>query len=594
MSEHPNPESVLDPERPLPGWDGAKTVSGLKDIPLLAEQQTQEPRECRVADALVGAFADMGIRRAYGVSGGAMATFWEALTLSDLSVLHFRHEGGAAFAAIEAHFASDEPVLLFTTAGPGITNALTGILAAKGEGAKIVMVSACTPAGQRGRFGTQETDFQTLPASGIFSSGPLFDCAEVIESADQLPQLVRRLKSGLEGPGGFTAHVSLTTRVQTEAAPREFASITRAPAPESDRGSAADVAARLAGKRFALWVGFGARHASREIVRFAERYGTPVFATPRGKGVFPESHLLYTGVTGLGGHTSVAETLSSYAPEFVLVLGTRLHESSSFWSGDYAPPGGFIHVDVDPTVPGQAYCDQPTVVVQAEIAAFLAVLTEELGDASPDDDWLPRKPIPANPGTSQPGRVRPEFLMEAIQSGVIDDTDAIVIAESGNSFIWSQHHLSFDQPRRYRASTQVGSMGHAVAGVVGAAHATGRKAVAITGDGSMLMNNEISTAVAHGIPAVWVILNDGHYNMCRQGMASLGLSPADTAIPPTDFVGIARAMGADGLRVGCEDDLKTAFDRALSSNRPFVLDVLVDVDAQAPSHGRNRRLAAQR
>jgi acetolactate synthase-1/2/3 large subunit len=382
--------------------------------------------------------------------------------------------------------------------------------------------------------------------------------------------------------------------VQTTVAPEAFAALTRTQAPTTDRRAVSDVAQLLHGERFALWVGFGARHAAPQVLRFAERYQTPVFSTPRGKGVFPESHLQYVGVTGLGGHTSVSETLRSYDPRYVLVLGTRLHESSSFWSPDYVPSGGFIHVEVDPSVPGRAYASTPTLAVEGEVGRFLDLLAEELPQSSGADSWLPRKPAVVGEVSSAAGRVRPEALMAAIQSNVIDGTDAIVIAESGNSFIWSQHHLCFDHPRRYRASTQVGSMGHAVSGVVGAADATGRKAFAITGDGSMLMNNEISTAVAHGIPAAWIVLNDGHYNMCRQGMASLGLSPADTSIPDTDFVAIARAMGGDGLRVESEVELKTAFDRALSSKLPFVLDVLIDIDAEAPSHGRNRRLAAER
>lgn len=286
MTDQPSLGFQSGNERPLPGWDGAKTASGLEELPLLSDQRAVTAETRRVADALVEALGDMGVRRAYGVSGGAMATLWEALTLSEISVRHFRHEGGAAFAAIEAHFASDEPVVLFTTAGPGITNALTGILAAKGEGAKLIMISACTPAAQRGRFGTQETDFDTLPASGIFSSSPFFDCAEIVESADQLPQLMRKLQAGLARPGGFTAHVSLTTRVQTAVAPEAFATLARTAPPTTDRRAVSQVARLLDGQRFALWVGFGARHAAEEVRRFAERYQTPVFATPRGKGVF--------------------------------------------------------------------------------------------------------------------------------------------------------------------------------------------------------------------------------------------------------------------------------------------------------------------
>src|SRR4249919_2900620 len=104
-----------------------------------------------LASALVEGLYRLGVRQAHGVSGGAMAAIWHALSASALQVRHFRHESGAAFAAIEEHFASGRPALVFTTTGPGLTNALTGLLAARGEGAKLILVSACTSSPARGR-----------------------------------------------------------------------------------------------------------------------------------------------------------------------------------------------------------------------------------------------------------------------------------------------------------------------------------------------------------------------------------------------------------------------------------------------------------
>src|SRR5258705_6472881 len=103
-------------------------------------------------------------------------------------------------------------------------------------------------------------------------------------------------------------------------------------------------------------------------------------------------------------------------------------------------------------------------------------------------------------------------------------------------------------------------MGHAAAGVVGAANGSGGKAVAIIGDGAMLMNNEINTAVKFDLPAVWIVLNDARYNMCEQGMATLGLS-ADATFPEVDFAMLARALGADGIRVEREAELGPALLR---------------------------------
>src|SRR5919205_4620136 len=92
------------------------------------------------SEAIAGFLSAFGVRYAFGVSGGAIAAIWSALSASDIEVVHCRHETGAAFAAIEAHFATNAPVVVFTTTGPGLTNALTGILAARGEGAKVILL----------------------------------------------------------------------------------------------------------------------------------------------------------------------------------------------------------------------------------------------------------------------------------------------------------------------------------------------------------------------------------------------------------------------------------------------------------------------
>jgi acetolactate synthase-1/2/3 large subunit len=182
--------------------------------------------------------------------------------------------------------------------------------------------------------------------------------------------------------------------------------------------------------------------------------------------------------------------------------------------------------------------------------------------------------------------------MQSIQKVAIDQHDCLIMAESGNSFTWATHYLRFTKAGQYRVSTGVGSMGHFAAGVMGAALAGQRTAVAIVGDGALLMNNEINTAVKLGAPAVWIVLNDSRYNMCEQGMAVLGLS-ADARMPPVDFGMLARALGAGGEIVESEMDLDGALETAIGARRPFVLDVRIDPACPAPSMARNRGLRAQ-
>lgn len=548
-----------------------------------------------VTDAIVKILESVGVRHAFGVAGGAMASLWASLSNSQqIQVIHCRHEGGAAFAAAEAHFASGAPVVVFTTAGPGITNALTGLFAAQGDGAKVILLSACTSAPQRGRWAIQETSDYTLPKSGIFTPGALFQYAATVESAEQLPQIARRLALGLSQPGSFVAHVNIptgiqSTLIQTAALPDVELTDSRVMPSEATIAQAAQM---LAEGPFAIWLGFGSRSAAEAILQLAERTGAAVMCSPRGKGIFPEEHSQFIGVTGLGGHESVLTYMEQQKPLHILVLGTRLGEPTSFWSPAMLPLKEFLHVDINPDVLGVAYPTAKTFPIQSDVNAFVNALLKHFPTYPDRTLSLPRPDVlPTQPNAIEP--VRPEALMSAIQQIIVAGSDAVVLAESGNSFTWATHLLQFNQPGRYRVSTGVGAMGHAVTGVVGAAQARNGKAVAIVGDGAMLMNNEISTAVKYQIPAVWIVLNDARYGMCAQGMAMLGLEGADATMPQTDFVAVARGMGADGISIRSEADLESALKAAMTATGPFVVDVQIDPTRPAPSKGRNQSLVKQ-
>lgn len=537
----------------------------------------------------------LGVSCAFGVSGGGIAPLWTTLERSPLQVFHFRHEAGAAFAAIESYFANGYPVVVFTTTGPGIINALTGLFAARWEGAKVILLSASTSSHQRGRWAIQETSAYTMPISGIFTSGPLFDYATILESNAELPEISRRLALGLAQPGGFVAHISVPTAIQTSLLnaplPRVIFSQTLVTASEE---AITECAQLLLEGTFAIWVGFGARGAAKAIHQLAERTGAAVMCSPRGKGIFSEDHPQFVGVTGFAGHASVLKYMQEERPRRLLVLGTRLSEFTSFWRPVMVPASGFLHVDIDPEVPGVAYPSAETFSIQSDVGVFVKALLKHLPNC-PDRSTVlslyhPYRVV-INPCAGGP--VRPEVLMDVIQQVIVEESNALVMAESGNSFAWGIHMLRFAKPGRFRISNGFGAMGHIVTGVVGAALARNGKAVAIVGDGAMLMNSEVSTAVKFQIPAVWIVLNDARYNMCDQGNTAQGLKGADTEIPQTDFVKIARGMGADGVRLEREPDIQAALEKAMEAKVPFVVDVIIDPTRPAPIGGRIQGLISQ-
>jgi acetolactate synthase-1/2/3 large subunit len=537
-----------------------------------------------VSTAFVDALQRLGVTHAYGVMGGAIAPFFHAVAHSGMTALHLRHEAGAAFAAIETSLATRRPVLVFTTAGPGVTNALTGMLAARWEGAHVIYVSAATSAANRLRVATQETGPST--ATGLH-------LAATIEHPAQLAPVIAQLAAGLAHPSGFVAHVALPIDIQRSPCRRIAELGARHVVPACPADVVAAHAARFAAEPPVVWLGYGARHAGPAVRELVERLGARVMCSPRAKGIFPEGDPRFLGVTGLGGHTQVDERLAAERPSHTLVLGTRMGESTSFWSPDLVPARSFIHVDTDPAAFGAAYPEACTEGVLAEVGGYVTDLLAALGRA-------PARPAPA--AVTEPGRtpvrrdggpVRPQYLLEEIQRVFVDGGDAWLMAESGNAFCWATHHLRYREPGRYRVSTGFGSMGHATTGVVGAALARGRKAIALVGDGAMMMMNELHSAVQYGADALWIVLNDACYLMCAQGMRVMGWEPFSCDLPRVDFVALARAIGADGAHVATESEVAGALKRAARVRGPFVLDVTIDPREAPPSGRRNRSLMQQ-
>jgi acetolactate synthase-1/2/3 large subunit len=533
----------------------------------------------------------LGVRRAYGVTGGPIAPFCDALGRSSIRALHCRHESGAAFAALEDSLACGALAVVFATTGPGITNALTGLCAARSDGGRVLFVSACTSAREVGRRAFQETSALTLPDEGLFRPGPIFHDAWRLDEGARLDAVADACMRGLARPQGWVAHLSLSIAAQTAAAPPLERPAGLVATLEPDPTLVDALARDLPRGELALWLGFGARGAAREIAELVERSGAAVLASPRGKGTFPEDHPRYVGVTGFGGQARVKEYLSDARPARVLVLGSRLGEFTSFWDPAFVPEYGFVHVDVEPGAVRAAYPEARVLEVRAEIGAFLRALLERLPFRAPRA-LAPLAPPRALPARDQ-GPVRPAALFMAVQRAIVDASDAIVLTEAGNAIAWGTHALRFRDPGRYRTSTGWGAMGHAGCGVLGAALATGRPAVALLGDGAMLMQSELSTAVQYGVPAIFVVLNDGGYGMIEHGMRAQGFTPLETRLPRTDFALMARALGAEGVVVEREDELDAALAGIAARRGPLVVDVRVDAAERAPFGTRVQSLIHQ-
>jgi acetolactate synthase-1/2/3 large subunit len=539
----------------------------------------------------------LGIRNSFGIVGSGIAPIAEALLLSKIKVAHFRHESGAAFAACEASLVSGRPTIVFVTLSPGLLNVLTGIMAAKYEGAKVLLISAQTPAAHRGRWAAQETSAYTIPYSGIFSSGPIFDYAHIVNEIDDIHGIGCALAKGFQRSNGFTAHISIPAGIQLKMMNSEYKwhlpTVSNLEVPED---VVEQCFRKLTGGNSVIWLGFGARNAADEIRELATLMNCPVMATPRGKGIFPENHRQYLGVTGFGGHQSIANAILANKPDHLLVLGTRMGEFSSFWESHLLPTKAIIHVDLNENAFGASFPNVTTIGIKTDIKSFVNRLLHYFKSNPVQSGHRTEIPPPFKRGSEinlNVEKVRPSFLMNSIQTIAIDRYGIRIMAESGNSFVWANHYLQIPNPCQYRTNTGFSSMGQITCGVVGVAIVTGEKVLAIVGDGAMLMNSEISTAVQYGAPVIWVVLNDSCYGLVKQGMSAQGFTPVETSIPKTDFAALALAQGAEGYRVESEYEIGPVLERALNSTAPVVIDVVIDPSEKSPSGSRIESLIKQ-
>lgn len=550
-----------------------------------------------VADLIVSLLWSLGVRWATGVSGGGISRMWFALLDSAVRTLHFRHEAGAVYAAIELAVALRQPVVVFATTGPGLTNLITGVAAARASGATLIVLSGRTSAAFTGRGAVQEVSWDSLPLADVFLRGGLFDEVVALESAEQLPQVMMRLAHGLARPGPFIVHISLPLDVQHRtAAPIAAPPVVHRPLSSPEVAVVDEIVSLLADERFAIWVGRGSHLASVPIRAFVARTGAPVMSTPGGKGTVSEFDRHFLGVTGMGGHDGVAPAIEAYGPAWTIVLGSNLGEASSGFDRRLLPSRGFIHVDIDPSAFGRAFPDVYTIAVQADIGRFVTMLLERGSRLARPRATPARHPCVRSAVSRPPtaGKVRASRLMRALQTVVVDETMAPVLAEAGTSMACVAHHLRFREAGRLRIPDRFGAMGGGVAGVIGAALAAGGPAVCVTGDGALLLQPEISTAAKYGVPAVWVVLNDARYGIVSAGMGRHGRRDLEEAwFPACDFVMMARSMGADGVRVDAEAELESALRTAMASGGPFVVDVVIDTEEEAPFGSRMRLLDQQ-
>ncbi|RBA17804.1 hypothetical protein FPRO05_11519 [Fusarium proliferatum] len=534
------------------------------------------------ANAIVECLPAFGCDKAFGVSGTNIHHIWKALHRPEIKVYHFHHESGAAFAAAEYSIQTGKFAVVFVTSGPGITNAITGLRCARADGARIVFIAGLTSeeADRTGRRLVQET----FPMDVEGLTGPTADsalsCCVIVRDELDVWRLRQTLMLIRRDPLGGVLGVFLTDARSKSLIPQQHPKFELLPFPSLSKealDACKGVVEMLKTKGSVLWIGYGCRGASALVMKLAERYDLPVLATPRAKGIFPETHTLYQGTTGLG--ASLSPTMRANPPTGVLLLGSKAAELSSMFIQCEWVDTVFYCVSLE-TSEVKRNMPKGSVAIEAEVGLFLRALLEiKVTGHRIVKPAIPKATIPPMRATSK-GRIHPSKIMYVVQVA-INRGACSIIAEAGKSLCWTAHYLKFPKPGLYRSNLDSAPLGHAVCGVVGMGLADNH-AVAIVSDAAMLKQSEVSTAVLYGSKAIWLVMNGSQYDTFDQTSQASGDVPPPYCIPYTDFELLARAVGCEGSTVTGEKELREALKEALMRDGPTVINVLVDSSPVAP------------
>ena len=541
-----------------------------------------------VADHLARFLQDRGVEQVFGLCGHTNISILAALERQGSPrFITTRHEQVAAHAADGYARTAGRPGVVLLHVGPGVTNATTGVATASFDSIPLLVIAGDVPSYYEGRGPHQEFNLRRdADQTSVYE--PFVKRAWRVRRADQVPRILARAwdlaLAGRPGP----VLVSVPMDILAEAFEADVVPASPVEMPTISADTARRIADELrAASRPLILAGGGARHAAAEVRELAELSGAPVAHTLMGTGAMPPAHPQLLGMIGFWG-SPTANRLASEA-DVILAIGTRFPETdSSSWEAGVTfrmPPSRLIHVDIDPHEPGRNY---PTAIAAtADAVLALRAVADAYGKATPDrgHDWGElRREREVFLAPSRENAASDEFplLPERILADLRRTSpDAILVTDVG----WNKNGVGqqypVDSPDSFLTPGGFSTMGFGPAAVLGVALASGgRPAIALVGDGAFGSNPiVVATAVEMGIAPVWLVMNNSAFGTIaglqrKHYGSSFGCEFEADGRPFTpDFAAIARACGADGVRIERTEELAPALRAALQSGRPTVLDV---------------------
>ncbi|MCU0579291.1 MAG: biosynthetic-type acetolactate synthase large subunit [Desulfobacterota bacterium] len=535
------------------------------------------------AEIVVESLIQEGVKFVFGYPGAVITDIYDCLEKRPVRHVLVRHEQGAVHMADGYARASGQVGVCLVTSGPGATNTVTGIASAYMDSIPIVVFTGQVPTELIGNDAFQEVDIVgiTRPCTKHnYLVKRVEDLARVIKEAFYLA------RSGRPGPILVDLPKDVL-KAQTEFKyPKKVELKSYRPTYNAHPGQIEKAAALLQKARKPVIYAGGGALASRcspEIRTLAEALSIPVTSTLMGLGCFPGTHPLSLGMLGM--HGTYWANMAVGHCDVLIAVGARFDDRVTGNVERFAPEARIIHIDIDPTSIRKSVNVEVPIVGDCKDA--LTKLNQRIQQWAAQDwskmrqPWLEtiREWQTSHPLTyRQEGEeIKPQFVVEKIYE--VTRGQAIITTEVGQNQMWAAQFYKFDRPHSFITSGGLGVMGYGFPAAIGAQIACPeRMVIDIAGDGSIQMNiQEMATAVANNVPVKIAILNNGYLGMVRQVQELFyGKRYAQTALSGNpDFVKLAEAYGAVGLRASRPEEVVPVIKKALSIPRTVIMDFVV-------------------
>jgi acetolactate synthase-1/2/3 large subunit len=532
----------------------------------------------RGAKAMLESLKREGVEVMFGIPGGSVIPLYDELYDSDIRTLLMRHEQAAAHAADGYARASGDVGVCVATSGPGATNLVTGIASAFLDSSPIVAFTGQVPRAMIGKDSFQEAD-------SVGVTIPVTKHNFQFYSVEEIPFIIKKAfkiaRTGRPGP----VLIDVPKDVQEKEADMKFPSDVEIVGYNPNlKGHPKQIKKAvdllMSAERPIALVGGGViiAGASKELMDFVEMLGLPVVTSLMGKGAFPESHPLALGMIGMHGRKAGNFAISD--ADVIIAIGCRFSDRTTGNVNCFAPEARIIHIDIEAAELGKNVPCEIPVVGDAKI-----VLKEMLKIAKIKAKKHPKwtKKVKEFKKEFQPKMdyddvpLMPQRVIKEVMEVISGDD--IVVTEVGQCQMWAAHFLSRTKSRTFISSGGLGTMGFGFPASIGAKTAKPElNVIDIAGDGSFMMNcQELATTVVEDVPVVVAVMNNHYLGMVRQWQelffdrrysgVYLGEVP--------DYLKLAEAFGANGIRVEKPGDIRDAVKEAFSSGRPTVIDFVI-------------------